>query len=133
MDIDWENEFKPCKNVEDMWGTFIRKYENAVKLCIPKRNIGIRKHFKTPLDKESRKKLRSKKDKLWKELCRTGNKQTVMEYRRKINQVRKITRKAANQYEKNILHNIKENPKKFWSYVRKKIESTCWGPGPTEI
>ena len=29
MDIDRENEFNPCKNVEDIWGTFIRKYENA--------------------------------------------------------------------------------------------------------
>ena len=46
MDIDWENEFKPCKNVENMRGTFIRKYENVVKLCIPKRKIGIRKNLK---------------------------------------------------------------------------------------
>ena len=105
-----------------MWGTFIRKYENAVKLCIPKRKIGIRKQFKIPLDKESRNKLRSKtnkKDKLWKELCRTGNDQTGTEYRRTSNQVRKKTRKAAKQYENNIVNNIKENPNKFWRYVRK--------------
>ena len=52
MDFDWENEFKPCKNVEEIWGTFIIKYENAVKLCIPKRKIGIRKQYKIQLDKE---------------------------------------------------------------------------------
>ena len=62
MDIDWENEFKPCKNVEDMWGTFIRKYENADKLCIPKRKIRIRKLFKMPLDKKSRKNSETKKN-----------------------------------------------------------------------
>ena len=87
MDIEWEYEFKPCKNVEDMLGIFIRKYENAIKLWIPK--IGIRKQLKIPLDKESRKKLRSNKqtDKLWKEFCSTGNEQTGTEYRMTSNQV----------------------------------------------
>ena len=63
MDIDWENEFKTCKNVEDMWGTFIRKYENAVKLCTPKRKMGIRKQSKNSTGQRIKEKLRSKTNK----------------------------------------------------------------------
>ena len=47
----------------------------------------------------------------------------LLQYRRTNNQVRRLTRKAKKQYEANIVAGTKENPKRFWQYVRKKTKS----------
>ena len=39
------------------------------------------------------------------------------------NQVRRLTRKAQKIYEKSIISQIKENPKKFWQYAQAKIKT----------
>ena len=54
----------------------------------------------------------------------TLNKEKVYkEYQKLRNQVRRSTRKAHKQYEKEIVEHIKENPKKFWSYTQSKLKT----------
>ena len=55
---------------------------------------------------------------------KTLNKEEVYkEYQKLRNQVRSSTRKAHKQYEKEIVRQIKGNPKKFWLYTQSKLKT----------
>ena len=51
----------------------------------------------------------------------TKDVQNYQEFCRLRNQVRRLTRKAQKQYEKDIINQIKQNPKKFWQYAQAKM------------
>ena len=133
LEIDWTSELAPYGNVQDKWKFFRDKYEEAVEANIPKVIPRNRKTYKIPLDRETLKKIRAKvnkKDKLWKKKLREKTRDAEIEYNRVRNQVRSLTRKAERIYEKNIISKIKENPKKFWMYVRRKSKNR---PGIPEL
>ena len=83
----------------------------------------MRKNKKrVPLNVKIRAKIR-RKNRLWKKYLLTRDVQAYKEYCRLRNQVRSLTRKAQKIYEKSIISQIKENPKKFWQYAQAKMKT----------
>ena len=60
---------------------------------------------------------------LWKRYLETGDGQIYSEYRKCSNQLRRMTRKIVKIHEKGVAKKAKENPKAFWNYANKKIQS----------
>ena len=54
--------------------------------------------------------MHGRDEKIYKEYCRVRN------------QIRRLTRKATKNFEKNIAGQAKSNPKKFWNYVNNKTK-----------
>ena len=123
MDIDWITILnKNSDNVDAQWEEFKEIYNTAVNQSIPTRKIKSGKfQHPIPLDKETRTKI-NRKCRLWKEYMATKNPATYTAYCKVRNQVRRITRKATKLYEKDIAAQAKDNPKKFWTYVRSKTK-----------
>ena len=99
------------------------KLRQAEEQCIPKKRISqrARKH-PVPLDVKTRAKIK-RKNRLWKKFLLTKDVQNYQEFCRLRNQVRRLTRKAQKQYEKDIINQIKQNPKKFWQYAQAKMKT----------
>ena len=69
MDINWELALSACNGITDKWEFFKDKYNSAINKHIPTKLHKNRKFYKTPLDRETRRKVRhlvNRKDKLWK-------------------------------------------------------------------
>ena len=77
--------------------------------------------LKLPLDRKSLGK-RKKKYRLWKRFMETGDGSIYKEYCRCRNQVRRLTRKATRDYEKEVARQVKTNCKSFWTYVNRKTK-----------
>ena len=78
--------------------------------------------WKTPLDRETVKKVK-KKHRAWRRYLETREEAKYVEYVRLRNQVRSSTRKASRWKEKEIAEHIKDNPKKFWKFVNSKMKT----------
>lgn len=130
MNRNWREEFAG-KDVHQQWEIFKEAYDDAVERHIPKIKIGNRKIVKTPIERNTRKKLRNlinKKNKEWNKYLKSRDPSVRTKFRRLRNQVRSLTRKAEKIYEKNIVAAVKTNPKKFWKYTRKKTKSSTNAP-----
>ena len=119
LDRPWEEEFRQKDTLEEKWEHLLNKYMDAVERTIPQRKK--RSKFKIGLDQKTRKKIKEKEI-LHKEALRTRNEATMMKYRRVSNQVRMLTRKAEKEKERMTAAEAKQNPKKFWSFVRSKTK-----------
>ena len=121
LELDWANIlYSNHDDVNAQWVTFIEKYEEAEKLCVPKKIVQARqKRFSIQLDRETLAKKR-KEYRLWKRYMETEDGKIFTEYRRWSNQLRWLTRKATKLYEQNISKQAKGNPKAFWRYVGSK-------------
>ena len=64
-----------------------------------------------------------RKERLWKRYKNSGDTQTYELYKRVRNQVRRLSRNSVRFQEKNTAYGAKENPKKFWSYVKSKSKT----------
>ena len=70
-----------------------------------------------------------KRDNLLKKATSTGDKRSPawLEYRCQRNKVVKLLKTAHNDYRKNVIGgSLEENPKRFWSYI-KRLPSTNFG------
>ena len=122
LNIDWEAEFSNHQgDVQAQWDILMSKLRQAEEQCIPKKRISQRaKKYPVPLDVKTRAKIR-RKNRLWKKFLLTKDVKNYQEFCRLRNQVMRLTRKAQKQYEKDIINQIKQNPKKFWQYAQAKI------------
>ena len=123
LDLDWTELFSNCtENVNQQWDIFITKYQEAEKTCIPRKIIRTKnRRYSVQLDRKTLAKKR-KKYRLWKRYLETEDGKIYSEYRRCSNQLRRLTRKAAKIYEKNISLQAKNNPKVFWKFVGSKTK-----------
>ena len=75
------------------------------------------KKYPVPLNVKTRAKIR-RNNRLWKKYLLTRGVQAYQEYCILRNRVRRLTRKAHKIYEKSIISQIKENPKKEMLAIR---------------
>ena len=122
LNIDWEAEFSNHQgDVQAQWDILMSKLRQAEEQCIPKKRTSQRaRKYPVPLDMKTRAKIK-RKNRLWKKFLLTKDAQNYQEFCRLRNQVRRLTRKAQKQYEKHIINQIKQNPKKFWQYAQAKM------------
>ena len=125
LDIDW-NKVLLEKSVEEQWSIFKNLLSEAVDKNTPKRivkNSITSSRKKTFYIDTKLKSAMKKKERLWHKYKLSGEKIDQLEYNRTRNKVRNLTRKAVKNHEKKIVGDIKENPKKFWSYVKSKTKT----------
>ena len=124
LDLNWEAELDKRKTVNEKWRFISNKLNNSTEKHIPKFKIKPSNHLKIkiPLDKEILGKIK-KKHKAWKKYMNSRDSDTYKEYCKWRNQVRKLTKLARRNKEKNIASEAKTNPKKFWNYVNNKTKT----------
>ena len=109
---DWTTELSTFTTVQEKWDHITTEYNKAVQRFIPEQKVCPWKKFKHPLSTQTRKKLK-KKNKLWKKYVKSNDERTFTEYKRLRNQVRRATRKEEKMRERDIVDNVKTNPKKI--------------------
>ena len=62
------------------------------------------------------------KHRAWQRFMETRSCKKYKEYTRLRNKVKSITRRAQRDVEKDIAQQVKENPKKFWNYVKSRTK-----------
>ena len=122
LNIDWEAEFSNHQgDVQAQWGICMSKLRQAEEQCIPKKRLSQRaRKYPVPLDVKTRAKV-NLKNRLSKKFLLTKDVQNDQGFCRLRNQIKRLTRKAQKQYEKDIINQIKQNPKKFWQYAQVKM------------
>jgi len=124
---NWDLFFENCcGDVNLMWEKFIAYYDQVESECIPRKVVEIgKRRFKYNFDRSVLSK-RKKKYRLWKRYMQSKDGQIYKEYCRIRNQVRRLTRKAAKQQEKEIASKAKSNSKAFWRFInsRNKLRSS---------
>ena len=128
LNVNWGEIFENLEtpqDVNEMWGTFKNRMNQALDNCVPKRTItigGNNKQRHKALDKRLLAKIKRKK-RLWERYIKTQDGIAYLQYCKVRNQLRAATRKAQKQIEKNIAKQAKANPKLFWCYVNSRTKS----------
>ena len=66
--------------------------------------------------------MKHQKDTLWKKYSDSGDGLDYLRYTQKRNAIRNLTRSLRLNYENSIAQNLRNNPKRFWSYVKSKTK-----------
>ena len=125
LQIDWNSILASCCDVETKWSKFKEIVNDAVTYNIPMVNnfsSWKRPKWKRPLGVDIRTAIH-KKRKLWKSCISTRDANVFKSYKKQTNLVRQLTRKAEQDEQTQIAKEVKDNPKKIWSYVNKKTKS----------
>ena len=123
LDINRE-ELLENKCVEEQWTLLSSKIDEAIEKYVPIKKVSNNFSSKgnVPVSHKLKKLIR-RKEKLWKKFRITGNRPAHEDYKKVRNQVRRLSRKAVKLKEKDIAMSAKENPQKFWSYVKSKSKT----------
>jgi len=124
QDIDWDAILDvKSMDIDELYKVFTEKILALQKKYVPSKEISGKmfKHRK-PLSKNTLRTIR-KKHRAWQRFLETKCGKKYQEYVRLRNKVRKLTRKASKEVEKNIADEAKSNPKRFWSYVNRKTKT----------
>ena len=113
--------YEESQTHEQNWEKFKSTLDCAVKKFIPKIKIRINQN-KMPMRPEVRDAVREKN--IWRDVRRDKTQENFEKYSKARNKVRKLTRNCVRIHEEDISKSIKQQPKKFWNYVNKKIKST---------
>ena len=123
LDIDWAAYFQDCNDdIDKVWETFITKFMEAERNCIPKKIVKTcKKKFSFTLDKKTLAK-KKKKYRLWKRFLSTKDAKIYEDYCRCRNQLRRLTRKAVKLQEQKVASKAKSNNKIFWKFINSKTK-----------
>ncbi|VDI46292.1 Hypothetical predicted protein [Mytilus galloprovincialis] len=121
--IDWYNIMKE-KSTNEQWIFFKDKLLELQSKHIPHKKIGQsrKKNKAVGLNQETLKAIR-KKHRCWTRYMETKSSEKYREFCKTRNKVKKLTRKAVKMKEKEIAKQVKNNPKKFWHYVKSKTKT----------
>ena len=123
LNINWEELLKN-KCVEEQWTLLSSKINEAIEKYVPIKKVSNNFSSKgnVPVSHKLKRLIR-RKEKLWKKFRISGDRPAHEDYKKVRNQVRRLSRKAVQLKEKDIAMSAKENPKKFWSYVKSKSKT----------
>ena len=123
LDIDWDSALGDSVDIDHYWHTICNKIKSAEQDSIPamrlRRGGGA---CSVLLDRKIRSKIK-RKQRLWNQYTRNRDPRVYNEYCCTRNQVRRLTRKRQREYEKNIASQVRQYPKKFWSYANQKTKA----------
>ena len=135
MDRKWDQEFSDiAKDVNACWNRFKEILNEGINKYIPRVNSNDWKKnqsWKHPISTEMRKNIR-RKHRLWTRFIETRDVKAETEYKRVRNLVREESRIKERQEQHLVAVECKENPKKFWNYVRNKTKTRS-GIGDIEV
>ena len=83
------------------------------------------KKGKIPIDETIRSHIKEKHQlhRRWINAQQANKEELRLQYTRARNKVKTLLRKAKRNFERDISNNAKSSPKKFWSYVRRKLKT----------
>ena len=118
---DWVQNLDQISDIDDMYNTFLDQYNSACTTYIPRRNAkqNLRR---APGVTSAEVKIIRRKNRAWTRYMETRSQEKYKEYTRLRNKVKSIVRGATARHEKNILSQVKENPKAFWKYANSKTK-----------
>ncbi len=122
LTLDWEMEMKD-KSAEEQGELILTKICSAIDKYIPLRKCTGNASQNTLYVNKKTRGLMRRKERLWKRFRNTNNSLVYAEYKKVRNQVRRLSRKSVKIHEKDIALSAKENPKKFWNYVKSKSKT----------
>ena len=126
MRINWTEKLDPSSyDPESKWKIFKDTLETAKNKYVPHKSIeqSVKKsRTGAPVDRQIIKASR-KKNRAWTRYMETRDPGKHREFTKQRNKVRKMTRKLQRELEKSISKNAKSNPKKFWSYINKRLKT----------
>ena len=113
-EVDWQSLIV-SDNMDDLWFNF-KSCLHAVEKQFT--SIAYTEKTKTLpfLTKEVREGITSK-NKEWRECKKTKQENHLADFKKCHNKLRNLMCKVISDYEVNIAHSAKTNPKKFWNYV----------------
>jgi hypothetical protein len=116
MNIDKDNILVD-ENSNKLFDIFLDKFNLAKQKSIPKINNkkvskAKKKHNYLPLDGKAVKKIR-KKHRAWQRYMERRNEKKYQEYAKLRNQVKNSVKKVKMSMERDIVRDVKKNPKKF--------------------
>ena len=110
-------------NVQDSWDQLSHKLADAMRNHIPTKEMRLdRKQRPLWMNKTVSSKV-TIKQKAWRTYVVARNPHNRCIYARANNQVRWESRKARKNFEKNIAHEAKSNPKAFWAYIKSRLKT----------
>jgi len=124
LDIDWSELLNPHgDDPEKQWNIFTEMINAARDRHIPNKMItGSQKKKGAPIDRKTYQ-TKKKKDRTWQRYLETRDPGKYREFTRQRNKLRSMTRKLQRDLEKDISRSAKDNPKKFWGYVKGKLNT----------
>jgi hypothetical protein len=135
MDRDWEEEFSDfAQDVEACWNKFKYVLNEGIVKYIPKvKGKGWKRKqiWKCPISAGMRKNIR-RKHRLWTRFQETRDSKVEHEYKRVRNIVRNESRMMDRQEQNLVAAECKENPKKFWKFIKSRTKSRS-GIGDIEV
>lgn len=123
LDKDWHGILSG-KDIDGQWEIFAHTLRYASQNCIPMRRTNTNRRNKNgiQLSRKLQCKLR-RKERLWRKYRKNGEQDIYEQYKRVRNQVRRLSRDTMKKYEEDIAKSAKDNPKRFWSYVKSKSKT----------
>ena len=109
---------------EEAYEVFTETLSALCEKYIPTKTVGSGNKHKKSYDMDTVRAIK-KKHRARQRYMETRSGQKYIEYVRQRNKVSKLTKKAQRDYEKAIAQDVKNNPKKFWKYVKTKTKSPC--------
>ena len=128
-DIRWHDYFRN-EDVNGCWTKFKEKYYEVVQCCSPLGNSRRKKNSPPWMTNNLLKLLRQKR-KLWKTYKSNNTSESLNEYKKLRQKLKKQILKSKLSYEKEIAKNSKVNPKAFYAYIGGK-RSNRTGVGPLQ-
>ena len=127
MNRDWANEFSSCDDINSIWNTFKLIFFEGLDKFVPKINSSNWKKkssWQRPISKPL-KQLINRKHRLWRRFQETKSPAVETVFKSVRNKVRAESRKLQKLEEQNIAKACKNNPKKFWQFVKSKTKNRC--------
>ena len=121
------------KDVEKSWNEIKQKIHELRNTFVPiqsNNKASWNSKWSVPIDKKLQDNIR-KKHRLHQRWIRSQNESNRLEYTRTRNKVKSMMRGAKRNFEKDISNCARKNPKKFWSYIRRKLKTRA-GIAPLE-
>ena len=117
---DW---VKDMANLEfdDAFKMFANKLEEVLTECIPKSRA--KHHRKNIYMTKEAMKQKKKKYHLWKKYTETQEYIDFVRFTRQRNELRSLTRKLQQEFEKKLAQEVKGNPKAFWKYAQSRLKT----------
>ena len=117
--INWEDEL--AGNFSTSYDKFVDILTNSMVGCVP--NSGkVKKHSSNLYFTVEAVRKKDLKNKLWKRYRKSRCEYDYNRYKRVKNDLRVLTRRLREQFENNIVGDLKSAPKKFWSYVKSRTK-----------
>ena len=122
-EVKWEEELEKLETIDSKWQFIKENITSSIHRHIPKRNPPRFRKNKTCMFSENILAKIRKKHRAWQRYIETKDGQKYKDYCQIRNKVKSLTRRAKIEQEKNISRNAKDNPKKFWQYVKSKTKT----------